>query len=88
MEIAEDTDPLVVYDVYSDINRGGVGHSAQQMRKVAFHGPFVRMLDELALNKAFLRIQGREAPDDDTEADREMIRGSWSCAPQAATSCH
>jgi hypothetical protein len=46
-----------------DINTGAVGHTDQQNRKAAYHGSYTTLLDELAANRDFLNIQGREAPD-------------------------
>lgn len=38
-----------------------------------YHGTYVKLLDELVKDKAFLRLQGRDKPDDDKEEDRELL---------------
>jgi hypothetical protein len=53
-----------------DINTGSVSHTDQQGRKAAYHGTYVTLLDELATNRDFLQIQGRDAPDSLKETDR------------------
>jgi hypothetical protein len=50
-----------------------VGHTDQQNRKAAYHGTYITLLDELAYDENFLKIQGREAPDSEKETDR------WGC---------
>jgi hypothetical protein len=47
-----------------------VSHTDQQGRKAAYHGTYTALLDELATNRDFLNIQGREAPDSEKETDR------------------
>eukprot|EP00775_Hariotina_reticulata_P009278 gene9278-9443_t len=71
--IENKTDRDDVFRIYRDINAGGVRHSTQQIRKVAFHGPYARLLDDLAHNQDFLKIQGRDIPDGDQEQDRELV---------------
>lgn len=49
---------------------GSVGHTAQQSRKAAFHGPYMNLLDTLCHHKDFLQIQQRDEPDSKREYDR------------------
>ncbi|KIZ00823.1 hypothetical protein MNEG_7138 [Monoraphidium neglectum] len=52
---------------------GSVGHTAQQSRKAAFHGPYMNLLDTLCHHKDFLQIQQRDEPDSKREYDRELV---------------
>jgi hypothetical protein len=40
------------------------------VRKAAYHGTYISLLDELVANRDFLQMQGREAPDSEKETDR------------------
>ncbi|KAL3906808.1 MAG: hypothetical protein SGILL_009124 [Bacillariaceae sp.] len=68
-----------VFSVYEDINSGGEDLTAQQLRRCAFYGDYVEMLDVLAKDAAFQRIRDPESftnkeyslcPKD---SDRELI---------------
>ncbi|KAG2445686.1 hypothetical protein HXX76_000294 [Chlamydomonas incerta] len=45
-----------VFDVYESMNAGGVGHSAQQIRRAAFHGAYIRVLSRLARHETFRQL--------------------------------
>jgi len=66
-----------VFDIYDDINSGGEDMKPQQIRRAVFYGPYIKLLDKLALNKDFQFIYNPRAWDkyelDPKESDREMI---------------
>ncbi|CAB9510309.1 Protein of unknown function DUF262 [Seminavis robusta] len=68
-----------VFSCYEDINSGGEDLTAQQLRRAAFWGDYIRLLDELAQNKDFQRIRDPGALDKgnyvlcERESDRELI---------------
>ena len=68
-----------VFSCYEDINSGGEDLSAQQLRRAVFYGPYIELLDELALNENFQCIRDPEKfkkgtySIDEKESDRELI---------------
>jgi hypothetical protein len=48
--IPRNAPPKDVFEVYEDINSGGAEHTAQQSRRAAFYGPYMRMIDDLQEN--------------------------------------
>ncbi|KAL7576755.1 hypothetical protein ACA910_005670 [Epithemia clementina (nom. ined.)] len=76
-----------VFSCYEDINSGGEDLSAQQLRRAVYYGPYIELLDQLALyNVDFHWIR---KPDDcrrgsykpcDKESDRELILRAFSWA--------
>lgn len=61
-----------VFSVYVDINSGGTSLTMQQLRRAAYYGNYVRLLDDLCENKDFLNITRATGPVS-TEKDREMV---------------
>lgn len=48
-----ETTPLeTVFRIYENINAGGMEHSQQQLRRAAFHGPYIKLLSRLAASDA------------------------------------
>ncbi|KAG2446863.1 hypothetical protein HYH02_008020 [Chlamydomonas schloesseri] len=58
-----------VYDVYESMNTGGVGHSAQQIRRAAFHGAYIRLLSRLGRHETFRLLA------DLSEAEERELHG-------------
>lgn len=73
----EDNDRIFL--VYEDINSGGLDLTAQQLRRAAFYGPYIELLDELAKNEDFQCIRDPQAFHDgkykicNKDHDRELI---------------
>ena len=47
----------IIFLVYEDINSGGLDLTAQQVRRAAFYGPYIELLDELVENEDFQCIR-------------------------------
>ncbi|KIZ07189.1 hypothetical protein MNEG_0763 [Monoraphidium neglectum] len=60
--ITNDTDPDVIFKIYDDLNSGGRDHTKQQIRKAAFHGSYMSLLEDLI-----------KTPDFKEEVDRELV---------------
>lgn len=72
MKLNPKTPSADVFDVYQDINSGGTSLTAQQIRRAAFFGDYIKKLDELAKNDVFLEVVGASQPDL-SEAHQELI---------------
>ena len=73
------TDKDDIFLVYEDINNGGEDLTAQQIRRAAFFGPYIELLDELSRNENFQCIRDPKGFRDgkykicEKEHDRELI---------------
>jgi hypothetical protein len=89
MKIADKTPKEVVFEIYSDINSGGLELSQQQARKGAFHSAYFELLEDLALRNEDFRcifapgakmplVDGVYKGDEKKETDRELILRAFS----------
>ncbi|KAG2488885.1 hypothetical protein HYH03_012679 [Edaphochlamys debaryana] len=46
--IPESTELETVFRIYENMNAGGAQHSAQQLRRAAFYGPYIQLINRLA----------------------------------------
>lgn len=53
-----------VFNIYDDINSGGTAMTKQQLRRAAFWGPYIRLLDELAVLPNTLAVRLAEVVDE------------------------
>ncbi|EOD19207.1 hypothetical protein EMIHUDRAFT_243158 [Emiliania huxleyi CCMP1516] len=77
--IPHDTPRQEVFAAYEDINSGGEDLKAQQLRRAAYFGAYIELLDKLATNLDFQYVRDPRAARagtytlDPKESDREMI---------------
>ena len=71
--IKHDSDPEAVFIIYERINCGALNLNHQQLRRGAYAGTYIRLLDKLARNKELLERRHAEAPDEKLEVDRQLI---------------
>ena len=79
VKIPNETPRDDVFNVYKDINSGGEDLTKQQVRRAAYFGDYIRLLDEVVYNKDFQRIRDPEKFNKDAyelcikDSDREMV---------------
>jgi hypothetical protein len=71
-KVPENADAELVFDIYEDINSGADDLTSQQLRRAAFNGPYMSMIQRLRENKHLLTIRGSTNLDM-KESDGEMI---------------
>ena len=67
----------LVFEIYEDINSGADDLTSQQLRRAAFNGPYLSMIQRLRANIDLLTIRG-SADLDMKESDGEMILRAFS----------
>eukprot|EP01035_Chromulina_nebulosa_P033149 gene33149-44373_t len=76
-KVPENADAELVFDIYEDINSGADDLTSQQLRRAAFNGPYMSMIQRLRENEHLLTIRG-SANLDMKESDGEMILRAFS----------
>lgn len=56
--IMKETHPQIKFDVFERINTGAVQLNAQEVRHGVFHGPFIKLIDELSKEKIWRKVSG------------------------------
>ena len=69
--IPKQTNDDTVFAVYEDINSGGSKLTHHQLRRAAFYGPYIELIDELVKNKDFRAILDTDVVDE--SKDGEMV---------------
>lgn len=69
------SDDDLVFDIYEDINSGSHPHSLQQLRRSAYRGSYMNLVNELRKDDNLKHIRGTidEKSSDDKELDGEMV---------------
>jgi uncharacterized protein with ParB-like and HNH nuclease domain len=62
--ISEKSDPNIRFEVFERLNTGGVPLNDQELRNCVFRGAFNELLDELSRDKTWLRLVGKNKPDE------------------------
>ena len=57
-KVPANADAELVFDIYEDINSGADDLTSQQLRRAAFNGPYMSMIQGLRANKDLLAIRG------------------------------